>query len=115
MKLSLVALFMSGIFLSAISQAADIKVFKSDGSKQCGEKGVALDVMGKTLTHSGVNIICGQKGHTGSMNIQMCGAETGAINIYQINAKDIKKAKQLGFNSVVDLPDYQDAACKAKK
>ncbi len=93
------------------SGAVSVKVFKSDGSKQCQMNGVALDVMKGELIKAGIDVICAQQGSTGLLYPQVCDTETGVINIYHINAQNLQDAEKLGFKSISELPAYQDTRC----
>ncbi len=89
-----------------------VKVFKSDGSLQCGTPGVDVDVMVMELINAGIDVICSQKGSDGSPHLAACGIETGDINIYTIDTSNLPDAEALGFESVNTLPDYQDEQCQ---
>ena len=110
-------LLASGIFLLAAcahvgSSSNYIKVFKHDGSIQCGYTGVELDAMGLELKNAGINVVCSQKGHDGLMRTTVCGADTGKLNIYTIEKKHLPDAEAIGFKSVTELAGYQDQECK---
>lgn len=92
--------------------ATSIKVYKYDGSVQCGYTGVELDAMALELTNAGIDVVCLQKGHDGLMRAAVCGAATGKLNIYTINKKHLPEAEALGFKSVDTLAEYQDQECK---
>ena len=70
-------------------------ISKSDGSKQCGAKGTPLEIMESEL--KGLPTFSRSRKNDGKMRIQMCGADTGWFNIYEIELKDLQKAKRLGF------------------
>jgi hypothetical protein len=75
------------------------KVFKPDGSKQCGEApGVELSEMEKQL--KGARVISRQKSTDGKMHMQVCGADTGDINLYEIPTADLAKALKAGFKEL---------------
>ena len=88
------------------------KVYKSDGSVQCENTGIDLDVMGLELSNAGIDYTCAQKGNNGLVYAQICGGATGLINIYTLNTKNIEDIHALGFESVYTLVDYQDEVCK---
>lgn len=73
-------------------------VYKDNGEKQCGEgrPPISLDEMAKSL--KGIKILSQSIKNDGMMRPSMCGASTGAINVYEINPADLKKALDLGFN-----------------
>ena len=91
--------------------ASYIKVYKHDGSVQCGYTGVELDAMGLELTNAGIDVICSQKGHDGLMRTAVCGAATGKLNIYTIAKKHLPEAEAIGFRPVTKLAEYQDQEC----
>jgi len=71
-------------------------VAKADGSKQCGMgKKIELDTMEKQL--SDIKTYSRSSKSDGLMRPQVCGAGTGYHNVYEIDAKDLQKAKSLGF------------------
>ncbi len=73
-----------------------IFVYKYDSSKQCEEKkGVDLNDMAKEL--SDIKIFSMTKKNDNQIRVQVCGALTGHANVYEIKAKDLIKAKALGF------------------
>lgn len=73
-----------------------IKVFKADGSLQCGMgKKISLDEMQKEL--KGIQVFNKYNQNDGLMRIQVCGSPTGDANIYEINQEDLEKAIKLGF------------------
>lgn len=110
-----IALLIGILFLAACQQLANsatyIKVFKYDGSVQCGNTGVAPDVMALELKNAGIEVFCIQQGHDGLMRTAVCGAATGNINIYSIDSADLSAAAAIGFASVDRLADYQDQEC----
>jgi hypothetical protein len=72
-----------------------IKVGKSNGSRQCEGGGITLERMQQELGP----IVVYKKSveNDGLMRPQVCGAGTGAHNVYEIDAKDVPKAQSLGF------------------
>lgn len=86
--------------LSAFSApVARIWVAKSDGALQCGEgQPVSLKKMSGELKRNGVRVFKQKKIHDGVQRIQVCGAEKGDLNTYQIEKKMLAKAKLLGFS-----------------
>lgn len=76
--------------------AGRVMVYKYDGSLQCGAgKAIAPEVMGKEL--AGIQIFSAVKKPDGLMHIQVCGSNTGAANVFEISAKELKKAESKGF------------------
>ena len=88
-----------------------VKVYKYDGSVQCGHTGVEQDTMVLELTKAGIDVVCSQKGHDGLMRTTVCGADTGKLNIYTIDSTNLSNAEVIGFKSVDKLADYQDQEC----
>lgn len=73
-----------------------VKVFKADGSLQCGMgKKKSLDDMQKEL--KGIQVYSKSNQNDGLMRIQVCGSPTGDANIFEINQEDLDKALKLGF------------------
>lgn len=73
-----------------------IKVYKYDGSLQCGQgKPIAVETMAQEL--KGIQVFSSQKRPDGLMHIQVCGSSTGIANIYEISENDLSKAEKRGF------------------
>ncbi len=73
-----------------------VMVYKYDGSLQCGGgKAVSPDVMAKEM--AGIQVFSSVKKPDGLMHIQVCGSSTGTANVFEISAKDLKKAESKGF------------------
>ena len=70
-------------------------VYKSDESKQCQNGSVSLDKMKNDL--KGITIKSQRKDHDGMMYAQMCGGQTGSVNVYEIPSIDVNKALKKGF------------------
>jgi hypothetical protein len=82
--------------VSSSSTAERVKVYKADGSLQCGQgKQIPVAEMQKQLkdikVHSAVNK------NDGMMRIQVCGSPTGNSNVYEIDRKDLEAALKAGF------------------
>lgn len=74
------------------------EVFKSDGTVQCGVGGeLTLADMRTELDAADVTVLSQRKDTDGLIRIQMCGAETGNVNVFVILAEDLKAARALGF------------------
>ena len=85
----------SGVATAGV-KTLKIKVFKADGSLQCGMgKKISLDEMQKEL--KGIQVFNKYNQNDGLMRIQVCGSPTGDANIYEINQEDLEKALKLGF------------------
>ena len=73
-----------------------VRVFKYDGSLQCGQgAAVALDVMKKELGK--ITVYNQENKPDGLMHVQMCGQPTGKANVYEIDKKDLAEAVKKGF------------------
>lgn len=76
-----------------------VYVYKYDGSVQCGGlEPLSLEFMGRELTDAGVRVISQRKGNDGLMHPFVCGAATGAINLYEIDSADLQKARDRSFS-----------------
>lgn len=72
-----------------------VKVAKANGSRQCEGGAISAEVMEKELT--GITVFSRALQSDGLMRPQVCGAGTGAHNVYEIDVKDLPKAQSLGF------------------
>lgn len=96
LQVSLILLL--GGFAGANPASSTVWVSKPDGSKQCQQEGiVALTAMQKELTEAGIKVLGMKKENDGKMHMQMCGADTGALNVFEISVADLKKAEELKF------------------
>lgn len=91
---------------------ARLKVFKPDLAAQCESSGISLAEMQGELSGSNITVHCAQKGHNGMMQMAVCGAPTGGINIYTIDENKLPQAQALGFAPVSSLSEYQDEPCE---
>ena len=85
---------------NAIAQQVNImdrvKVFKYNGSLQCGQgKSISISEMQKELKD--IVVFSSSEKNDGMMRIQVCGSPTGDANVYEIDRKDLEKAKSYGF------------------
>ena len=72
-------------------------VAKSDGSVQCDpDSALSLDQMAEEQLPD-IHILSSSKRHDGLARIQVCGAETGMFNTYDILPCDLEKAIEAGF------------------
>lgn len=80
----------------ASSTTDRVKVYKSDGSLQCGQgKQIPLAEMQKQL--KGIVVHSSTNKNDGLMRIQVCGSPTGNHNVYEIDRKDLEAALKAGF------------------
>lgn len=82
--------------MTSTSKADRVKVFKPDGSLQCGQgKAVAVTEMQNQL--NGIKVYSSVNRNDGMMRVQVCGAPTGNVNVYEIDRKDLAAAQKKGF------------------
>ena len=80
-------------------QVETVFVFKPDGSLQCGERvGIAVQSMEQELR--GIQVFSRNNRPDGMMRIQVCGAPTGQINVYEIPATSLSEAEKRGFKKL---------------
>jgi hypothetical protein len=73
-----------------------VKVFKADGSLQCGQgKAIAASEMQKDL--GDIKVYSSANKNDGMMRIQVCGSPTGNANVYEIDRKNLEAALKKGF------------------
>jgi transcription elongation factor Elf1 len=94
------------------ASAQTVKVYKNTGAVQCGTAGVPAEVMEKTLTMNGIDVLSYFCGHDGYLRPAVCGAGTGSINVYEIGTKFLQKALDLGFGETSKLPQYRKTPCR---
>ena len=79
-----------------------IEVYRPDGSVQCEPDGaIPLEQMRKTLTNAGIAVHSERKADDGLMRPAVCGAGTGAINVYSIDADRLDAAIAQGFRPLL--------------
>jgi hypothetical protein len=89
------ALFLIGA--SNCANAADLRVYRPDGSLQCGGGDVrTLEQDKATLESIGAHVISAEKKRLPVAIIQLCGAPTGQVNTYVISEADWEKIRR-GF------------------
>ncbi len=82
--------------MSSSSTAERVKVYKADGSLQCGQgKQIPLAEMQKQLKD--IKVYSAVNKNDGMMRIQVCGSPTGNSNVYEIDRKDLEAALKAGF------------------
>ncbi len=85
---------------TALDSKERVRVFKYDGSKQCGMAGPTdLAQMQKDLGH--IKVYSSENKADNLMHIAMCGSPTGRANVYEIDRKDLEAAKKKGFKEWV--------------
>jgi hypothetical protein len=79
-----------------------VDVYKYDGTLQCGlGKESTLAVMAEELAAAGIEVLNSRKDKDGLDHIAVCGASTGAINVYTIPQAALAVAEQIGFDPLV--------------
>ena len=73
-----------------------ISVYKYDGSKQCG-MGKKIDVEAMKSELGEIQTFSATRKSDGLIRTQVCGSDTGFANVYEIDVKDLEKAKAAGF------------------
>lgn len=82
--------------LNKTSVADRVRVYKPDGSLQCGQgKAIPVEEMQKEL--AGLTIHSADNRPDGLMHPQACGFPTGRANVYEIDRKDLETAIKKGF------------------
>lgn len=78
------------------SKVERVKVYKEDGSLQCGQgKAVSITEMQTQLKN--IHVYSAQNKNDGMIRIQLCGTPTGNSNVYEIDRKDLEAALKAGF------------------
>ncbi len=83
---------------SEVQAGPIVEVFKYDGSVQCEEGAIPVELMMEELTRAGIEVLSWRKDHDGLVRTAVCGNPTGRVNVYGIAAADGRKALELGFN-----------------
>lgn len=82
--------------VSVSSNTERVKVYKPDGSLQCGQgKAIPVAEMQKQLKN--IKVYSAANKNDGMMRIQVCGSPTGNNNVYEIDRKDLEAAVKAGF------------------
>lgn len=80
--------------------AKTVDVFKYDGSRQCQGGNISPETMQAEL--SGIPVYQARKDvQRGVMFPAVCGGGTPHINVYTIAADDLERAKQRGFEPLI--------------
>lgn len=92
-----------------------IRVYKDDAARMCDDTQLKIKTHGKELVNQNIEVHCAQKGDDGFGYAEVCGGETGSINIFTIHQGDLAQAENLGFSRLTDLPDARfDEHCENK-
>ncbi len=91
----------AGAVVTTSNTSDRVKVFKPDGSLQCGQgQKISLAEMQKEL--GSVQVFSSKNQNDGMMRIQLCGSPTGNCNVYEIDRKDLSAAQKAGFKEWVN-------------
>ena len=73
-------------------------VAKSNNAKQCQKSsGIDPKVMQKDLESAGISVFSASMKSDGMMRMTLCDSPAGEFNVYEIDRKDLSKAKSLQF------------------
>ena len=77
--------------------AAHVRVFKYDGSQQCGQgQPISPEEMRKEIPAS-IEIYKVESKMDGLMHSMRCGANSGKANVFEVASKDLPALKKLGY------------------
>jgi hypothetical protein len=73
--------------------------------------------MAKTLTTEGIEVLSSCRSHDGRAYLTVCGGGTGAINVYEVHARDLQQAKGIGFDELTKVEGYakQSGNCRLSR
>lgn len=97
---------------AAIASLQTVWIYKNAGAVQCRTDGIPLDVMEKTLTAEGIEVITSCRTYDGAAYPAVCGGGTGLINVYEIAAANLQKALGLGFGERSRMHGYTGLPCQ---
>lgn len=73
-----------------------VKVYKYDGSLQCGQgKAISAEAMKKDF--GAIQVFSATSKSDGLMHIMACGTPTGKANVFEIDRKNLSEALKKGF------------------
>src|SRR5207245_11735243 len=86
------AAVLTGVMTGTVFSADTVKVFRYDGSLQCGMgQAVSLDEMAKELTAVNIKVLSSDKRVVPGFIVPLCGAQTGVANVYEIAEDDLSR------------------------
>lgn len=74
-----------------------VQVFKANGSLQCGQ-GKSTDAASMAKELKEITVYKSTTENDGKMRIQVCGAPTGNVNVYEIDKTNLERALSFGFS-----------------
>src|SRR6266849_770870 len=91
-RLLSLAAVLTGVMTGTVISADTVKVFRYDGSLQCGMgQAVPLDEMAKELAAVNIKVLSSEKRVVSGLIIALCGAPTGMANVYEIAKDDLPR------------------------
>ena len=85
--------------VAGLRELKTVNVFKPDGSLQCNMgQSIPAEEMEKQL--SGIRVISRKRQSDGKMHMQLCGAATGYLNVYEIPETSLADALARGFKKL---------------
>jgi hypothetical protein len=81
---------------SGATTRVKVKVFKYDGSLQCGE-GASVTLLQMQKDLKSIQVFSSENKADGLMHISQCGTPTGRANVYEIERENLERAKLNGF------------------
>ncbi len=91
-RLLTLAAVLTGVMTGIVFSADTVKVFRYDGSLQCGMgQAVPLDEMAKELAAVNITVLSSEKRIVSGFIIALCGAPSGMANVYEIAKDDLPR------------------------
>ena len=91
-RLLTLAAVLTGVLTGTVFSADTVKVFRYDGSLQCGMgQAVPLDEMAKELAAVNIKVLSSEKRVVSGFIMPLCGAPTGMANVYEIAKDDLRR------------------------
>jgi len=85
-----------------VFDAGTVRIYMHDGTLQCGMgRETSLEDMAQQLADAGIRVTERYKGADGLDHIGVCGASTGAINIFVVDRDALPTARRLGYRPLV--------------
>jgi hypothetical protein len=99
-----------------VFESETLEVYKYDGTLQCGMgEEIPLEAMAEELAKAGVEVLASRKGTDGLAHIAVCGASTGALNVFTIRRERLEAARALGYRMLVSREMTREIKPKAKR
>lgn len=95
----------------APTPASYVDVYKYQGSRQCENRAIPLQIMRRELDTARIPVINSSCGRDGRTYPSFCGGADGRINIYTIPADAANAARSYGFLLVSELSGAQRTPC----